>query len=245
MFLANLKDNYSFSTETERFLTSQIRLIINSAGGNISEFLFIDSSFEGTAQELDKYKNTVRSLFATVGCNLTFISDSGDPAFSIDQSKAIAVGGGSLQKLSNSLSTRIKGMIMNKVKGGIPYVGFNAGSVFASPASIDASPTTIDCVNAVPFQYYSNYRDSQVNRDILQTFLIEHKTEPAKIKYITAMTSAPDGSGIRMEDDDAGLALPDSLVEPMFLFTLDQNDQIKAEIFNPDDLNIILTSPVD
>lgn len=248
MFLASLQNSYSFSPKEEGFLTKQINGIILSAGGNINEFLFIESAFQGSAQELIQYKKTIRNLFNLLACKVKFISDSSDPTQSVKNSKAIAVGGGSLSELIKNLSANTKNEILKKVTEGTPYVGINAGGEFASPATLNAAPATINCINAVPFQFLSNYIDSPQNRVPLQTFLIQHKEGPVKVQYLTAMTSVRDGSGIRMEDDDAGMALPDSLVNPptpMFLFKLDQHDQMQAITFDPNNLNIILSLSVD
>ena len=157
LLLTNLVDNYTF-VKTKVFMTSQISSLFRSyalhSGKEITEVLFVTYAFNGL--DKDEYVANVRNLFGAVKVKL--ITD-GDPATLIEGAQALVIGGGSMTKLENGVNAALRTAINNKItNSGIPYIGWNEGSVFACPTKIeDLSSLTSGLISAVPFQIVCHY----------------------------------------------------------------------------------------
>ncbi len=261
LFLANLADNYDFS-KTKNFMIDEIIQLFNhcaSAGRRITEVLFVQKAFDG--HDLNAYLENVRDLFGEV--NVKLITDGDDPVQMINSAQAIAIGGGNMNMLENYLNPSMCTAVNKRISARIPYIGWNEGSIFACPTRIEnLSVLSDNLFAAVPFQFVAHYNNTSANRDIIEDFLqhnqqtIKHvicfkDLTPAVVSGRSATSvggavgdsSSPstatgdEGSGVRIVDDNAGLAgtqAPAAVV----LYKLDDDGNL---LFVPDpDISVIM-----
>ena len=114
----------------------------------------------------DEYERKVEERFSEIGHHVKSIHHFADPVKAIEDAEAIVVGGGNTWQLvrtmrDNGLIDAIRG----RVSGGIPYIGWSAGSNVACPTLRTTNdmpvidPKGFDCMNLVPFQINPHYLD--------------------------------------------------------------------------------------
>jgi len=242
MFLANIPEDYDFTGVEDYLYTEFFRIIKN----NITNVAFIDTAYNGS--DLQGYQAKVKSIFrhGTHKYNVTFLSKegAGDPIGFVQDAKALAVGGGDLNKL-RGLDSTLQGKIFERVEAGIPYVAWNTGGEFASPSFVGAAGSDILCLNIVPFQFDFHFNTMQEN-DIKQ-FLIDRKKPPKVKNSVCMLRKSIGGSGIRLEDQKAGVSTSGPTIGPPYdntikIYQLDSNDdliEIPVNNSNADDLPIM------
>ncbi len=205
--LANLIDGFDF-TNSSNFMINEIKWLFGLLPKQPREVLFIPYGYTGSFYHT--YFQHIEDLFNQAGCNVISLSD-GDPIEMIQNANAFAIGGGDIAALFTGL-TNLSTNVFNpfkeinkKIMGGTPYIGWNEGSEIASPILFGPPiPGITSGLDVFQHQLICNYEDSSSNRSEIKNFLIDQK---ASIEKIVCMSNSPGGSGIRLEDDGAGIVL--------------------------------------
>ena len=125
--------------------------------------------YAAVTTSLDDYPSAVGSAFAEMGHDLFSLHAEKDPTKALESADAVAVGGGNTFQLLRSLySTGLLKAIRDKVKGGMPYIGWSAGSNVACPTIMTSNdmpitePPTFRAMGLVPFQINPHYTDARI-----------------------------------------------------------------------------------
>ncbi len=119
----------------------------------------------GTDQQ-DAYTERVREVFSSLGADLFGLHTEKDPVAALDTADMIAVGGGNTFLLLRALyRTQLLKPIVEKVRQGVPYLGWSAGSNVACPTVRTTNdmpivePPSLKAMHLVPFQINPHYID--------------------------------------------------------------------------------------
>jgi len=113
------------------------------------------------------YEKKVSERFREVGHNIVSIHRFDDPVRAVKEAHAIVVGGGNTWQLTRMMQEQ--GLIFpisDKVKKGIPYIGWSAGSNVACPTLKTTNdmpivePKTFSTFNLLKFQINPHYLDT-------------------------------------------------------------------------------------
>ncbi len=123
--------------------------------------------FAGVTFSYDKYEQKVKERFEEIGHNLKSIHHFENATEAVEKAEAIVVGGGNTWHLVRTLrDLNLFGAIAKKVKEGMPYIGWSAGSNIACPTLKTTNdmpiidPLGFDTLNLVPFQINPHYLDA-------------------------------------------------------------------------------------
>ena len=115
----------------------------------------------------DDYEEKVNSRFREVGHTVKSVHHFPDPLDAIANADAIVVGGGNSWQLIHMMQE--KGMleaIAHRVRDGIPYIGWSAGSNVACPTIRTTNdmpitePKSFNAFGLIPFQINPHYLDA-------------------------------------------------------------------------------------
>ncbi len=113
------------------------------------------------------YERRVQERFAQLGIRVRSLHRAADPAAVIRRAEAICVGGGNTFALAKKMQEQgLMEAIRSRVKAGIPYVGWSAGSNVACPTICTTNdmpivePDSFRAVGAVKFQINPHYLDA-------------------------------------------------------------------------------------
>jgi dipeptidase E len=139
-----------------------IRVALGFAAG---EVLFIP--YAAVTRSYDQYESVVSAAFAKIGYEIISIHRSDDPQQAVANAKAIVVGGGNTFHLLRQLQDHdLIAPIHERVKNGVPYIGWSAGSNVACPTIRTTNdmpivePKTLNALGLVPFQINPHYLDT-------------------------------------------------------------------------------------
>lgn len=125
--------------------------------------------FAAVGFPLDEYAERTRAAFASLGHELFSLHQEADPVKALQQADAVAVGGGnSFQLLRSLYSSQLIRAIRVRVLGGLPYIGWSAGSNVASPTIMTTNDMpitevpTLRAMGLVPFQINPHYTDATI-----------------------------------------------------------------------------------
>ena len=205
ILLANIQDDYSFAPEVQAFLQKQISdMFLTSPGkGNV---VFIPFACEGF--DLNTYHQNVDSLFPNDHVNMANMKDIMDQ---LDHDpKAVVIGGGSLQKLRDSITGEVLIRILELAQQEVPLplLAWNSGAVFFSPFYVFEITGNVSLAEVVPFHMQTKYIPSD-DTNILN-FLKFMNSENNRFKKAGCIP--PPGTdasgGIRIKDSRTGMAGP-------------------------------------
>ena len=179
-------------------------------GAERKRVLFVP--YAGVSVSHDDYAATVRERFQAVGYALDAVHEADDPGRAVDEAEAIAVGGGNTFHL---LKTLAEGGLLPRIRaranGGIPYVGWSAGSNLACPTICTTNdmpivePPGFAGLGLVPFQINPHYTDAHPAGH-------QGETRAQRIEeFCTANPAVPvvglhEGTWLRVEGDRLTLA---------------------------------------
>ncbi|MFO7863761.1 MAG: dipeptidase PepE [Salinivirgaceae bacterium] len=122
--------------------------------------------YAGVTMTYDEYEAKVKSRFNEVGHDAISIHHFDDPVKAVNDAEAIVVGGGSTWHLLHEVRrNKLIAPIQGKVKDGIPYIGWSAGSNLTCPTIKTTNdmpiidPKGFDALNLIPFQINPHYLD--------------------------------------------------------------------------------------
>ncbi|HLN53923.1 MAG TPA: dipeptidase PepE [Lentimicrobium sp.] len=131
----------------------------------VSKVLFIP--FAGVTFSYDEYEQKVQNVFRALGLDLYSIHKETDPIKAVKGAEAIAVGGGNTFHLVREMQKLgLMKAIAERVRQGIPYMGWSAGSNVACPTLRTTNdmpivePESFDCMGLIPFQINPHYLDA-------------------------------------------------------------------------------------
>jgi dipeptidase E len=115
----------------------------------------------------DTYKEKVRARFEEVGIRVRSVHEFSDPAAAVREAQAIVVGGGNTFRLIKTMQEQgLVEAIGERVRAGVPYVGWSAGANVACPTIRTTNdmpivePRSFEAIGLVPFQINPHYLDA-------------------------------------------------------------------------------------
>ena len=127
----------------------------------------VNLSGDGLQASWDAYEQRVAAVYKELGYELYSIHNFDDPVKAVEETEAVAVGGGNTFYLVYMMhKTGIMDAIAKQVRKGVPYMGWSAGSNVACPGLRTTNdmpivePESFNCLNLLPFQINPHYLDA-------------------------------------------------------------------------------------
>ena len=185
------------------------------------------------------YEKKVSERFREIGHNIVSIHRFEDPVRAVKEAHAIVVGGGNTWQLTRMMQEQ--GLIFpiaDKVKSGVPYIGWSAGSNVACPTLKTTNdmpivePKTFSTFNLLKFQINPHYLDANPEG---------HAGETREMRIEEFLVANPDifvvglreGTMLRIEEGEIELIGP----KPARIFKKGENP---IEIPPGEDLSFLL-----
>jgi aspartate ammonia-lyase len=143
---------------------------LEHAAGELADFLpdhverVLFVPFATVTRTADEYLDLVRPVFAATGREVVGIHTEADQVNAVERAQAIVVGGGNTWELLRRVrQRRLLGPIRDRVRVGVPYVGWSAGANIACPTIMTTNdmpivqPGSLDALGLVPFQINPHY----------------------------------------------------------------------------------------
>ena len=125
--------------------------------------------FAAVTMSLDDYAERTQDAFAAMGHELFSLHTETDMVKALKTAEAVAVGGGnSFQLLRTLYSTELVRALRVRVMGGLPFVGWSAGSNVACPTIMTTNDMpitevpTMRALSLVPFQINPHYTEATI-----------------------------------------------------------------------------------
>jgi len=129
-------------------------------------FAGVSLSPDGLEASYNAYETKVKAVFNALGFELSSIHHEVDPVAAVEAAECVAVGGGNTFHLVKELHRqKLMDAISKRAMGGMPYMGWSAGSNVAGPTLCTTNdmpivePESFRCMNLVPFQINPHYTD--------------------------------------------------------------------------------------
>lgn len=136
-------------------------------GGDVGEVLFVP--YAAVRFSFDAFADKVAERFGPLGYGVRPIHREADPVAAVERADAIAVGGGNtFQLLLRLYEGALLDPIRARVRAGMPYAGWSAGSNVACPTIRTTNdmpivePPSLDALGLVPFQINPHYTDAAI-----------------------------------------------------------------------------------
>lgn len=201
VFWANTAQDYVFTPTVKNFLTNNINRVINTSGSNVSKALFI--YYAGNNNNCDPgHLSAMQSIFGSIKVECI---EKGKQEEMIDQAECLIFGGGNIQNLGTAFSdTVLASKVWSKVLAGTPTIGINAGAKFLSSGYLKMG--TAGCSgfphpSYFPLLFYPAF-DPVNGQNVLKKLF----TQQPDLKYILALPTDEEGSGIVLEESKTGMA---------------------------------------
>ena len=114
-----------------------------------------------------EYERRVQARFAELGIRVRSVHRAGDPAALVRRAEAICVGGGNTFALARKMQQQgLMQAILRRIRTGVPYVGWSAGSNVCCPTISTTNdmpivqPESFRAIGAVKFQISPHYLDA-------------------------------------------------------------------------------------
>lgn len=131
------------------------------------QILFVP--YAGVSIDYDRYSELVIRAFKNMGLDMVSIHNQADKVKAVEEAAAIAVGGGNTFHLMKEMYDEgIVEAIRKAVRGGVPYVGWSAGSNVACPSIKTTNdmpivePPTFEALDLVDFQINPHYTEKTI-----------------------------------------------------------------------------------
>ena len=131
----------------------------------VSEVIFIP--YAAVTFSYNEYERKVQERFDEIGVKVRSIHHEKNPRKAIKEAQAICVGGGNTFALTKKMQEQgLMKAILKRVKEGVPYVGWSAGSNVCCPTICTTNdmpivePKSFKAVGAVKFQINPHYLDA-------------------------------------------------------------------------------------
>ena len=157
-----LSNSTNAGEEWLEYAEAHIKLFL---GHLVTQVLFIP--YAGVTFSFDDYAEKAETKFQCMGYELDAIHRADDPLTAVQEAQAIVVGGGNTFHLVNYLHrTQLIEAVRERVRSGIPYIGWSAGANVACPTMKTTNdmpvvqPPSFSTFNLVPFQINPHYLDA-------------------------------------------------------------------------------------
>lgn len=178
-------------------------------GASVRRVLFVP--FAAVISSEDDYLARVRKNFGPLGYEVESLHQVADAREAVERADAIAVGGGNTFHLLRGLyRAGVVELIRERVRSGMPYVGWSAGSNVACPTIRTTNdmpvvePPTFDALGLVPFQINPHYTDLYPPGHMGET-RDERLKEFAHANPGVRVIGIREGTMLRVEDDEIRL----------------------------------------
>jgi dipeptidase E len=125
--------------------------------------------FAAVTMGLDAYAQKVQEAFADMGHEVFSLHTEKEKVKALATADAVMIGGGnSFQLLRSMYSTELLRAIRVRVLGGLPYLGWSAGSNVACPTIMTTNDMpitevpTMRAMGLVPFQINAHYTEATI-----------------------------------------------------------------------------------
>jgi dipeptidase E len=201
-----LSNSSNYGEEYLRYPLSHIRSFL---GEDCKRVLFVP--YAGVRLTYDDYAARVRERFEEIGYRLDSVHEAGDPLRAVREAEAIAVGGGnSFQLLRGLYEASLIEAIRERVSGGMPYIGWSAGSNVACPTIKTTNdmpvvePPSFNALALVSFQINPHYTDERVPNHNGETRM-ERLLEFIEANPGVTVVGLKEGSALRIEGSEIKL----------------------------------------
>ncbi|MBX2973215.1 MAG: dipeptidase PepE [Flavobacteriales bacterium] len=127
------------------------------------------AAYAAPEAQRDAYAAKMNEVFGPLGVELVPLHAEGDPAAALKTADAVAVGGGnSFLLLRDLYRTGLVKAIAHRVKDGLPYLGWSAGSNVACPTIMTTNdmpivePPSLKAMHLIPFQINPHYTEATI-----------------------------------------------------------------------------------
>jgi dipeptidase E len=151
----------------EKYLGYPGQYIKAFLGKNPVKALFIP--WAAVTFSYDEYEGKVSERFRELGHEIISVHHFNNPAEAVEMASAIVVGGGNTWKLLKMIrDNNLIDIVKRKVTGGMPYIGWSAGTNVACPTIKTTNdmpvvePDSFGAFNLVPFQINPHYTDKNL-----------------------------------------------------------------------------------
>ena len=191
------------------FLEHASDFIREFLGTQVRRVLFIP--YAGVSRSYTEMTERATAAFADMGYELTSLHMSTDSAAALLSAEAVAVSGGNTFRLLSIMqSLRLMEPLRQRVQGGMPYIGWSAGSNLACPTIRTTNdmpivwPEGCDALGLIPFQINPHYTEllppehqGETRDDRLQEFMRLNPGMP--------VLGLREGTGLRIRGRDMRL----------------------------------------
>lgn len=125
--------------------------------------------FAATEDFHDTYLEKMIPVFGEMGCETIGLHREPDPAAALNTCDVVAIGGGNSFLLLRALyRTRLIKAIADRVKDGLPYLGWSAGSNATCPTIMTTNdmpivePPSLKAMHLIPFQINPHYTEATI-----------------------------------------------------------------------------------
>ena len=203
----------------------------------IAEVAFIP--YAAVTFSYDAYETKVQDRFSALGIRVRSVHRASNPAAALETASAIVVGGGNTFHLLKRMQEEgLLEVIRRRVRNGIPYVGWSAGSNVACPTIGTTNdmpivePSSFEATGLIPFQINPHYLDAHPEGHAGET------REQRILEYIEAnpdryVVGLREGCMLRLENGMLQLIGP----RPMRVF---RRGDSPREVTAEDDLQFLL-----
>jgi dipeptidase E len=157
------------------------------------------------------YANAVREALAPLGVTLVGAHETRDPAAELARADAIAIGGGNtFQLLAQLYANDLLDPVRERVRAGLPYVGWSAGTNVACPTIMTTNdmpivePRSFAALGLVAFQVNPHYTEARLPNHGGET-RPERIAEYLELQRDACVVGLREGSGLRLEGERLSL----------------------------------------
>ncbi|WP_296005115.1 dipeptidase PepE [uncultured Alistipes sp.] len=155
----------SNSTNTgEEYLRYPLQEIARTLAG-VREVAFVP--YAAVTFSYAEYERRVQTRLAEIGIRVRSVHRASNPARMIREAEAICVGGGNTFALAKKMQEQgLMQAIRSRIRAGVPYVGWSAGSNVCCPTISTTNdmpivePASFRAIGAVKFQINPHYLDA-------------------------------------------------------------------------------------
>ena len=186
-----------------------------------------------------EYERKVQKRFDEIGIRVRSVHRADDPARMIRRAEAVCVGGGNTFALAKKMQQQgLMSAILRRIKDGVPYVGWSAGSNVCCPTICTTNdmpivqPESFKAIGAVRFQINPHYLDANPAGHAGETReqrILEY-IEANRNRYVVGLRE-----GCMLKYDDSGLHLIGSRPMRIFKYGIEP-----FEVNAGDDLSFLL-----
>jgi dipeptidase E len=201
----------------EEYLKYPIAEIAKTLKG-VTEVVFIP--YAAVTFSYDEYEAKVQARFNEIGIKVKSIHHALNKRNFLRSAEAIVIGGGNTFALLKRMQEEdLLDMIHRRVKGGVPYIGWSAGSNVTCPTICTTNdmpivqPESFRAIGLVPFQINPHYLDANPAGHAGETReqrILEY-LEANRSRYVVGLRE-----GCMLRIDDNGIELIGS--RPMRIF---------------------------